>query len=355
MAKKLFDLSENLSEENLVKAQDISAKDIAVIGMGLNMPLAEDIDKFWDNLMKGVDCIHDLPSDRKEKISRMIDNNIFGLQGCSTFPAGYIDGVDEFDYTFFKLTPHEASLMDPHQRLFLQTAWQTFEDAGYSGEKLAGTKTGVYVGFNSWSYYQHMIWLLDKQSIALSMAGNLPSVIAGRISYILDLKGPAMIIDTACSSSLVSIHLACRAIRSGECEQALAGGVHVNLLPVESGVKLGIESTDYRARTFDENSTGTGQGEGVAAVLLKPLSRAITDGDNIYAVIKGSSVNQDGRSIGLTAPNAEAQEEVIKAAWLDSGINPETLSYIECHGTGTKLFLSVPKAMACWHSAPLLI
>lgn len=147
----------------------------------------------------------------------------------------------------------------------------------------------------------------------------------------LDLRGPSIIVDTACSSSLVAVHLACMGLRNGDCEMAIAGSVKLSLLPLKTDEKLGIESEDGRTRAFDDSSDGTGMGEGVAAVLLKPLSRAVRDGDRIYGVIKGSAVNQDGRSIGLTAPNAAAQERVILKAWKDAGIDPETITYIETH------------------------
>ena len=227
--------------------------------------------------------------------------------------------------------------MDPNQRLFLQTAWEAIEDAGYGGGQLAGSDTGVYMGFNDWPMYGHYIAKVDSSLGPGSVAGNLASIIAGRISYLLDLKGPSLLVDTACSSSLVAFHLACQAIRNGDCRMAVAGGVgKLNLLPL-TGFRIGIESEDYRTRSFDDSSDGTAWGEGVAAVLLKPLHLALQDRDSIYAVVKGSAVNQDGSSVGLTAPNALAQEAVIAKAWEDAGIDPESISYVEAHGTGTKL------------------
>jgi acyl transferase domain-containing protein len=184
--------------------------------------------------------------------------------------------------------------------------------------------------------YGHYIAKVDSSLGPGSVAGNLASIIAGRISYLLDLKGPSLLVDTACSSSLVAFHLACQAIRNGDCRMAVAGGVKLNLLPL-TGFRIGIESEDYRTRSFDDSSDGTAWGEGVAAVLLKPLHLALQDRDSIYAVVKGSAVNQDGSSVGLTAPNALAQEAVIAKAWEDAGIDPESISYVEAHGTGTKL------------------
>ncbi|MCX7922791.1 MAG: SDR family NAD(P)-dependent oxidoreductase [Clostridia bacterium] len=337
MRKKLFDLSDEIVVDSIVNIEEIQAKDIAVIGISLKMPLADNVDDFWNNLMQGVDCIRDFPEGRRRDVINSLQYVGMGGDNPRFYAAGYLEEIDKFDYGYFRLSPKEASLMDPTQRLFLQTAWEALEDAGYGGNKLAGSRTGVYVGFNGWPIYEQLIWRLEPQSAAIATAGNLPSVIAGRLSFLMDFKGPSIIVDTACSSSLTAIHIACKAIRNGECDQAVAGGVKVIMLPVERGVKLGIESSDSRARTFDDSSDGTGEGEGVAAILLKPLSKAVRDGDNIYAVIKGSAVNQDGSSIGLTAPNVVAQEDVIVRAWKDAGVDPETITYIEAHGTGTKL------------------
>ncbi|MFC6650085.1 beta-ketoacyl synthase N-terminal-like domain-containing protein [Paenibacillus rhizoplanae] len=257
------------------------------------------------------------------------------------FDGGYLDEVDVFDYSFFHLSPKEANLMDPNQRMFLQTAWTAIEDAGYGGGRLAGSSTGVYVGFGSdmGEEYKRLIAELSPASLNASIPGNIHSMIASRIAYLLDLKGPSMLVDTACSSSLVAVHLACRALRQGECDFALAGGIKLSLLPVKqgSGGGLGVGSSDDRTRTFDEHSDGTGGGEGVVAILLKPLKQAVRDRDHIYALVKGSAVNNDGTSAGITSPNSLAQEDVLARAWADAGIHPERLEYIEAHGTGTKL------------------
>lgn len=171
----------------------------------------------------------------------------------------------------------------------------------------------------------------------MSVQGNLSPIIASRISYLLDLRGPSMVVNTLCSSSLVALHLGCQSLKkNGECSMALIGGVQINLIPIRQ-VEVGIESSSKRTRTFDHQSDGTGAGEGVIAFLLKPLEKAMKDEDNIYAVIKGSAYNQDGASAGLTAPNPAAQEDVIIKAWQEAGLDPETISYIEAHGTGTRL------------------
>ncbi len=229
--------------------------------------------------------------------------------------------------------------MDPNQRKFLETAWTAIEDGGYGGNKLKGTKTGVFVGFsnNPLNNYVDIISDVEPGELPISLSGNLTSIIPSRISYLLDLKGPSMLIDTACSSSLTAVHTACRSLKSGECDIAIAGGVKINIMPLDNEIKIGIESSTGRTRAFDDDSDGTGIGEGVISFLLKPLKRAIEDKDNIYAIIKGSAVNQDGTSVGITAPNVKAQTEVILEAWRDSKIDPATLSYIEAHGTGTEL------------------
>ncbi len=315
-----------------------SIKDIAVIGISAKMPLADSAEEYWENLKLGVDCIANFPDSRKELMDKYL--NFVGRKDNADYSlGGHLKDVDCFDYRYFKISPKEASLMDPNQRLFLETAIGAIEDSGYGGDALKGTRTGVYLGYNADSLfdYKRLIYEVEPESGPMAIPGNLSSVIAGRLAYMLDLRGPSLTIDTACSSSLVAMHLACQGLRNGDCDMAIAGSVKLNLLPLERAQKLGIEASDGRTRTFDDSSDGTGMGEGVAAILLKPLSRAIEDNDNIYAVIKGSAINQDGSSIGLTAPNAVAQEDVIIKAWEDAGVPPETIAYIEAHGTGTVL------------------
>ncbi|MEK4512315.1 HAD-IIIC family phosphatase [Paenibacillus sp. FSL K6-2524] len=332
-----FDTEEDVTEKMEVK--ESSLQDIAVIGMSVCLPGADNIDQFWRDLAEGKDFVIPFPNERKLDMNEYAKQ--VGLDPDHTvfFKGAYLQEIDKFDYKFFCLSPREASLMNPNQRIFLETAWKTIEDAGYGGGQLKGTKTGVYLGYcaDAFHDYKRLIESADPSGISIAVPGNLSSIIASRISYLLDLKGPAITVDTACSSSLVAIHLACQALRSGDCDTALAGSVKTLIFPADTGMRIGIESSDGRAKPFDHGSDGTGMGEGTAAVLLKPLARAIADGDSIYAVIKGSAVNQDGSSIGISAPNVTAQEEVIVEAWMNAGIDPETISYIEAHGTGTKL------------------
>lgn len=333
-----LNLDKNVAEDNIA-IEEISSKDIAIIGLSLKMPKADNANEFWNNISMGKDCVMDFPEDRKKDamayMNYMMKNN--GAIKFSRF--AYLDEIDKFDYRYFHITPKEASLMDPRQRLFLQCAFEAIEDAGYGGNKIVGTRTGVYLGLSDLGgiNYRQIVFDVEPEFTILSSTGNTPAMFSSRISYILDLKGPSMLVDTACSSSLVAVHLACQAIKNGECQMAIAGGVRVYLEPIESNYKLGIESTDGKTRSFDDSSKGTGSGEGVAALLLKPLNQAIKDGDNIYAIIKGTAINHDGSSIGITAPNAVAQADVIERAWKDADIDPETISYIEAHGTGTEL------------------
>jgi amino acid adenylation domain-containing protein/non-ribosomal peptide synthase protein (TIGR01720 family) len=311
-------------------------KEIAIIGISLKYPMADNPDQFWSNLRQGIDCVREYGSERTRDAEEFL--GCLNLRGNPPgfIEGGYLDEIDQFDYKFFQLTPKEAILMDPNQRLFLQTVWQALEDAGYGGRKLSGGNVGVYVGFTKYVYdYERLVSEVEPAELPNFVVGNLAPMLPGRISYLMDFKGPSVVVETACSSSLTAVHFACRGITNGDCEMAIAGGVKTIILPVKAGI--GIESADDRTRAFDDNSDGSGWGEGVAAVILKPLDRALADGDRIYAVIKSSAINQDGASSGLTAPNSLAQADLITKAWEDAQINPETITYIEAHGTGTKL------------------
>ncbi len=335
--------------KSIEEIQNITKRDIAIIGIYARISDAEDVNQFWENLVNGKDCIKDFPEERKPDVIRYLQS--LGIDGDSPnleyLPGGYMKDIDKFDYSLFSISPREASLMDPHQRLFLEAAWAAIEDSGYGGKKLSGSKTGVFLGFSAdfGEEYKRIVRTMEPTAATIATTGNIKSVTASRISYILDLKGPSMLIDTACSSSLVAVHQACKSIRNGECDYAIAGGVKVHLAPINGNhmASVGMQivndiiSSESMTKTFDDSSDGTMIGEGVAAVVLKPLHKALSDNDHIYAVIKGSAINQDGSSVGITAPNAAAQEDVICAAWKDAGIDPETISYIEAHGTGTKL------------------
>lgn len=338
---KLTGKSTNLATND----RDLSRKDIAIIGMSARFSSANNADEYWKGLCEGKDFIVEFPDNRKKDNEQFVD--FWNKSGILNIQQGYSKGgffseIDKFDYSFFNMSPREAELMDPNQRIFLQTMWEAIEEAGYGGKKLCGTNTGVFVGYSSDSGEEYKRYLqVTVPSIYQPMEpGNVKSIIGSRISYLLDLKGSSIMVDTACSSSLVAIHLAVQSLKNGECSTALAGGIKINLLPfikINNEDGLGIESSDGRTKTFDDSSDGTGIGEGAGVLVLKPLDQAISDGDHIHAIIKGSAVNQDGASVGITAPNTEAQQDVIIRAWKESKIDPETVSYIECHGTGTKL------------------
>lgn len=324
-----------------VNIEEVASNEIAIIGMAAKLPMADQTADFWPILQAGKCCVREISEARKKDVERFLRHIQFGdTENLAYFKMAYLEEIDKFDYGFFNLSPKEASLMDPNQRLFLETAWATLEDAGYGGDALYGSRTGVYLGFGTTSTneYKNLIFqALPPETMVNAFTGNINPMIASRISYVLNLKGPVLTIDTACSSSLVALHTASQAIRNGECEQAIVGGININLLPVDRFIRVGIESTDGKTRTFDDDSLGTGSGEGVIAFLLKPLRKALEDRDSIYAIIKGSALNHDGRSNGITAPNPAAQAEVIELACANAGISPATLSYIEAHGTGTRL------------------
>lgn len=312
-------------------------KDIAIIGMAGRFPGSDSIDEFWDNIKNGVDCIGNFPEARKSDSDKLKAYTYLSGRKSEYCQGGYLREIDKFDYSFFKLTPKEAGFMDPNQRLFLETVFQALEDGGYGGERISGERVGIYAGYNTWPMYGQIISSIYPEAASDSVVGNLSSIIPARISFFLDLKGPAILVDTACSSSLVAVHLACRGIRNRDCDMAVAGGINIRLFPLLGEADLGTDASDFRTKTFDEGSDGTAWGEGVAALLLKPLDKAKQDGDNIYAVIKGSAVNQDGNSIGITAPNLQAQEDMLIKAWEDAGVSAETIAYVEAHGTGTNL------------------
>src|SRR5947209_5580163 len=313
-----------------------SQQDIAIVGLSGRYPQAENLQEFWRNLQNGRDCITEIPADRWDH-SRFYDP-AQGKSGKSYSKwGGFIADVDKFDPLFFNVSPKEAALIDPQERLFLQTAWETIEDAGYTKESISGTRVGVFVGV-MWGHYE----LYGAESM-LSGDGVLPTSshasIANRVSYFFDFHGPSIAIDTMCSSSLTAIHLACQELRKGEVDAAIAGGVNVTIHPYKY-VTLSqgkFAASDGKCRSFGEGGDGYVPGEGVGAVLLKPLEKALRDGDQIYAIIKSSTVNHGGKTNGYTVPNPNAQAGLILDALRKANIDPKTLSYIETHGTGTSL------------------
>ncbi|RDY32904.1 SDR family NAD(P)-dependent oxidoreductase [Lachnotalea glycerini] len=309
---------------------------IAIIGVTGMLPGSKDLNEFWTNLMDSKDLITEIPSDRWDWHKFYSKDQAERNKSISN-SGGFIRDVDKFDASFFNISRREAELMDPQQRLLLQSVWSTTEDAGYRACDLAGKDIGVFIGFQ-FSDYQELLMEIGEAKPQIA-TGNAHSLLANRISYFMNFMGPSESIDTACSSSLVAIHRAVKSIQSGESEMAFAGGVSLMLSPGAflSASKLGILSPNNRCKTFDKDADGYVRGEGVGTLLLKPLSKAILDKDNIYAVIKGSALNHGGRANSLTAPNPDAQAKVLVKAYQEAEITPDTIGYIEAHGTGTEL------------------
>ncbi len=315
-----------------------SREPIAVVGMACRFPgAASSPEEFWDNLLNGRNSITEVPEDRFD-IDDYFDPDASVPGKIATRYGGFIDGIDSFDPGFFGISPREAISMDPQQRLLLEVAWEAFENAGMTMDQLRGSSTGVYVGTTGMEYS----WNTNTDLRAIdgySSIGTLHMFVANRLSYYLDLKGPSITLDTGCSSSLHTVHLACRSLRDGESNLAVAGGVNLILSPHAyiSYSKNQMLSPDGQCFTFDSRANGFVRGEGCGVVVLKRLSDARADGDDILAVIRGSAVNQDGTTSVLTAPNGLSQEQCIRAAVNDAGIQPDEISCIEAHGTGTPL------------------
>ncbi|SFR69975.1 type I polyketide synthase [Anaeromicropila populeti] len=317
--------------------------DIAVIGISAKMKDLEGMMPLWEGGMDGQSVLAGtFPKERFKDIKEYLQRKGISNPRPEMFvKETYLDEISLFDAKFFNVLPNDAVMMEPAQRIMLEHAWNALQDAGYSEKAVEGSHTGVFIGYSVPEYsYQRMLEEMNRELYDKNLAGTVNSVIASRISYYLDLKGPSVMIDTACSSSLVAVHMACQSLLDGECKMALAGGIKYYLIPEQNREENGLVSVvslDGFTRTFDQSADGTNGGEGVAAVVLKPLQKALSDGDNIYAVIKAAAVNQDGASVGITAPNSKAQKEVICKAWEKARINPETITYIEAHGTATKL------------------
>ena len=313
--------------------------DIAIIGMSVRVPGADSIDKFWQNLREGVESISKFTDE--ELMTRGVPPAVYN--DPNYVKAGsFLDDVEMFDASLFGFSPYEAKLIDPQHRIFLESAWESLETAGYNPETYKGL-IGVFAGA-SMNDYLFNVYANQKSNDVAGAFQKLISIdkdyLTTRVSYKLNLRGPSFTIQTACSTSLVAVHLACQNLLSYQCDMALAGGVCINL-PRKIGYLYQegmIFSPDGHCRAFDKKAKGTFGGEGVGIVVLKRLSEALEDGDNIQAVIKGSAINNDGAlKVGYTAPGVDGQTEVIAAAQAFSQIDPETISYIEAHGTGTPL------------------
>lgn len=312
--------------------------DIAVVGMAIKIPQADSLEEFWNVIVNQRDTVNILSDKRKRWLEKYLKGMLPNGRKTDIYPEGaYIENIEEFDNELFGITPKESELIDPNQRIFLQVAFKALEDAGYPINFIKNSNTGVYVGFGDDSDYYALVEELQSQFVDVAKTGNLRPVIASRLSYIWDLKGPNMMIDTSCSSALSAIHVAAKALRDKECDMAIAGGIKLSILPNKNNSNIGVESLTYKTKPFDNRADGTTWGEGVGVVILKRLEDAQNEHAKIYGVIKRSTVNQDGKSAGITAPSQKAQENLLIDTWNSPLINPEDICYVETHGTGTIL------------------
>ncbi|WP_231750968.1 type I polyketide synthase, partial [Mycobacterium sp. NAZ190054] len=335
--RKIDDLTARLAA-----AEKAETEPIAVVGIGCRLPGGVDnADDFWKLLCDGESGVIRVPADRWDadefySPDHTVPGTIVNREG------GFLTSwkPDEFDAEFFSIAPREAAAMDPQQRLLLEVAWEALEDAGINPRTLRGSSTGVFVGLTTNDYYHSIVGKLRPEDIDPYIPfGNAPNFAAGRLSYFLGVRGPAVVSDTACSSSLVSIHLACQSLRRGESDHALAAGVNLILSP-ENNIacsRWGMLAPDGKCKTFDAAADGYVRSEGAGVVVLKRLSDAQRDGDRVLAVVRGSAVNQDGASSGQTVPNGPAQQELMRRALQSSRLDPSDIDYIEAHGTGTSL------------------
>lgn len=328
----------NFKSSNLIENQS-NTKDIAVIGIACQFAGCDSAKTYWKILKEGHCTISEVPLERARQFPKWNTEYFYSTKPSSRQSnsqwGGFLSDITYFDPLFFNISGIEAKNMDPQQRLFLQACWSALEDSGYPFEKLSGSKTGIYVGVGD-SQYHH--YANDEVQPSIFW-GNSSSILASRIAYILNLKGPTLAIDTACSSSLSAVYLACQSLRNHETNLAIAGGVSIQTTPflhvAESRAQM--LSPDGHCYAFDNRANGFVPGEGLGVVILKRLNEAIQDHDHIYGIIKGITVNQDGTTNGITAPSAQSQTDLELAAFHSANIDPKTINYIEAHGTGTKL------------------
>lgn len=313
---------------------------LAIVGMGCRFPGgANSPQAFWELLKNGTDAIVDIPADRWS-LRRFYDPNPDKPGKMYVRQGGFLrEKIDQFDAAFFGMSPREAMQLDPQQRILLEVTWEAFENAGIVPEKVRGSKTGVYIGAFTMDNMGQQFGVYNREMIVVHTSVSATMVmLSNRLSYMFDLQGPSLSLDTACSSSLVALHLACQSLWNGESEMAICGGVNVMFRPefVIAMCKGRFLSPDARCKAFDESANGYVRGEGAGVVVLKPLSKAQADGDNIQAIICATGINQDGRTQGISVPNGAAQENLMREVCQQADISPSQIQYVEAHGTGTQ-------------------